>query len=394
MSASSTVHIDQKLFREVTGHHPTGVALVTGVDAGGELLALVVGTFSSVSLDPPLVSFMPMKTSRTFEKMKACASLSVNILGGEQEHQVLTIAQRWENRFEGIDWFASPAGNPVLTDSIAWIDARPFKTVDAGDHWIVLLEVTDMAVTNPVAPLIFFQGGYGCFVCTSLMARMDHEILPTIHATSGARGDIEALATRLGCEVSVLTAIGSEEMTVVLSAMAPGLNCERSLAQRIPLIPPIGDTFMFDRTADEQRRWIAKLRDCSAEQASIFLQRLDFLRERGYAAAFNPPDGSDAYAELRAATKLFESGRMTPAQERRLLASIRDSRIDYRVREIEDDTHYDIGSLVLPVRDAQGQYTLTLRLSHLRQGVTGAEMQRWLQDARSTVTLLEKAGTR
>ncbi|NED68111.1 flavin reductase family protein, partial [Streptomyces sp. SID10244] len=69
-----------------------------------------------------------------------------------------------------IDWFPSPSGDPVLSDSVAWIDTTLWDTVEAGDHWIALCEVRDLAVTNPVSPLLFFQGGYGSFVCTSLMA--------------------------------------------------------------------------------------------------------------------------------------------------------------------------------------------------------------------------------
>src|SRR5262245_18410299 len=145
MPSAAIAHIDQQVFREVTGHYPTGVAVVTGLDAQGEILALVVGTFSSVSLGPPLVSFMPMKTSKTFERMKDCESLCINIVGDGQEREVLTIAQRWENKLDGINWFPSPSGDPVLADSIAWIDTRIWHTVEAGDHWIALCAVTDMA---------------------------------------------------------------------------------------------------------------------------------------------------------------------------------------------------------------------------------------------------------
>ena len=203
MSDNVISAIDPGIFRNVMGHYPTGVVVVTGRGDDGSVLAMVVGTFSSVSMDPPLVSFMPMKTSRTFEKMRACESLCINILGGEQEDVVLTIAQRWEDKLAGIDWFPSPSGDPVLADSVAWIDTRISNVVEAGDHWITLCEVRDLAVTNPVSPLIFFQGGYGSFVSTSLMARMDHEILPTIHAAHAASPQVEALATSVGCEVSV-----------------------------------------------------------------------------------------------------------------------------------------------------------------------------------------------
>lgn len=390
MSEAATTNVDQKLFREVTGHYPTGVAVVTGRAADGELLALVVGTFSSVSLDPPLVSFMPMKTSRTFDRLRECETLCINIVGGEQENAVMIIAQRWENKFDGIDWFPSPSGDPVLADSVAWIDTRPYRTVEAGDHWIALCEVTDLAVTNPVSPLIFFQGGYGSFVCTSLLARMDHEILPAIHTAHAARADVERLATGIGCEASVLTAISPDEMAVVLSATAPGLNRENSLAQRVPIVPPIGDTYVFDQSPDEQDRWLAKLHDCSEEQRLVFLDRLKFVREHGYLAAFLPSDGQAAYEDMRQASRTFESGRMTPAQERQLRESIRQSRIDYRTCVIGDEQVYDVGSLVLPARDRSGNYTLTVRLAHLPQRATGATIKQWLRDARDVVAALER----
>lgn len=252
--------VDRGLFREVMGHYPTGVAVVTGRADNGELLALVVGTFGSVSLDPPLVSFMPMKTSKTFAKLRECASLCINIVGGEQEELVSTLARRWENKFDGIDWFPSPSGDPVLADSVAWIDTRITDTVEAGDHWIVLCAVADMAVTNPVAPLIFFQGGYGSFVGTSLMARMEHRLLSAIREADCARTAVEDLAHDIGCEVTVYTAVGRDEMATVLSASAPGVDPENGLAQRVPIVPPIGDSLVFDLPPEDQERWLAKAR--------------------------------------------------------------------------------------------------------------------------------------
>lgn len=390
MSSAAPVQIDPKLFREVTGHYPTGVAVVTGRDADGEVLALVVGTFSSVSLDPALVSFMPMKTSKTFERMKDCRSLCINIVGGEQERQVSTIAQRWENKLDGIDWFPSPSGDPVLADSVAWIDTRIHQMVEAGDHWIVLCAVNTLAVTNPVSPLIFFQGGYGSFVCTSLMARMDHEILPAIQTAHGVRAEVEALAARVGCEVSLFTAVSAEEMAAVLSATGPGVDRGESLAQRIPMVPPIGDTYLFDQPASEQDRWIAKLRNCEDADRAVHRDRLDFVRRHGYLASFLPAEGASAYATMREATRTFESGRMTPLQERQVRESIRDTRVDYRTRELEDDQLYDVGSLVLPVRDGTGAYTLTLRLAQLPPQASGARIKRWLADAWSVIALLEQ----
>ena len=67
-----------------------------------------------------------------------------------------------------------------------------------------------------------------------------------------ARADVEALAAQIGCEVSVFTAVSTDEMAVVLSATAPGVDRGESLVQRIPIVPPIGDTYLFDRSTQEQ----------------------------------------------------------------------------------------------------------------------------------------------
>ena len=389
MSHPATAPVDPHVFREVMGHYPTGVVVVTGRDSEGDILAMVVGTFNSVSLDPPLVSFMPMMTSRTFAKMRECSSLCINILGGEQEDIVLTIAQRWENKLDGIEWFPSPSGDPVLSESIAWIDTTIWNTVEAGDHWIVLCRVNDMAVANPVSPLIFFQGGYGSFVSTSLMARMDHEILPAIHAAHGARAEVEALANSIGCEVSVFTAVSCDEMATVLSATGVGVDREEGLAHRVPMVPPIGDSYVFSRPIEEQERWVDKLREASAEVKDMHRMRLEFVREHGYLLSFLPVEGSAAYNEMRDATKRYEKGRLTPSQERNIRESIGRASVDYRVREVDEQQVYDVGSIVLPVRDPAGEYSLTLRLGQLPPQSTGSTINTWLDEARAVVRVLE-----
>ncbi|MCR5978032.1 flavin reductase [Gordonia jinghuaiqii] len=390
MSDNTATAIDATVFRNVMGHYPTGVVVVTGRAPDGEVLAMVVGTFNSVSMDPPLVSFMPMKTSRTFEKMRSCESLCINIVGGDQEDIVLRVAQRWQDKLEGIDWFASPSGDPVLADSVAWIDTRVENIVEAGDHWIVLCEVRDLAVTNPVSPLIFFQGGYGSFVSTSLMARMDHEILPAIHAAHSARPQVEELAAALCCEVSVLTAVSCDEMAVVLSATGPGVDRAEGLADRIPMVPPIGDSFVFAQDAAVQERWLGRLADADDSVRQLHRERLEFVREHGYLISFLPADaGPAAYREMRSATRTFVRGRLTPSQERRIRESIGRSPVDYRLRELSDGAAYDVGSIVLPVRDRNGRPSLTLRLAQLPAGASGAQVTDWIDRARSTVKALE-----
>ncbi len=390
MSETSAASVDAQLLREVMGHYPTGVVVVTGCDDDGEILAMVVGTFSSVSLDPPLVSFMPMKTSRTFSKMRECSSLCINILGGEQEDAVLTIARRWENKLDGIEWHRSPLGNPVLDDSVAWIDTCIFDIVEAGDHWIVLCSVEDMSVTNAVSPLIFFQGGYGSFVCTSLMARMDHEILPAIHSAHSARLEGEELASTVGCEVTVYTTVSPDEVAAVLSAAGPGIEVGGDFGKRAPMVPPVGDSYYFAQPPERQDEWVERLRGVDDELKEVHRERLHFLAEHGYVFSLLPAEeGRSAYDGLRAATNEYATGRLTPSQERSIRQSMAHTVVDYRVREFEDAETYDLGSLVLPVRDRNGAYSGTLRLAQLPFGATKADIEGWLNRARKVVEVLE-----
>lgn len=387
-SESTAKKFDSRAFRNAMGHYPTGVAVVTGRAPDGELLALVVGTFSSVSLDPPLVSFMPMKTSKTFRRMQECDSLCINIFGGEQERDMLQIAQRWENKFDGIDWYPSPSGDPVLKNSIAWIDTTIDDIVEAGDHWIVLCRVHDLEVTNPVSPLLFFQGGFGSFAGTT-SGRLTHEILPAIHAAHSVRDELEELASVIGCEVAVFAAVSEDEFATVFHSLSDAASPDRSFASRVPIVPPIGDTYQFDKPAEVQERWMNKLKDASDEIRDIHQRRLTAVREKGYLIAHLPDEGSSAYEQMVRATQEYRKATLTPAEERVIHELIGTTTVDYEHREIVPDGKYTIASIVFPVRDPGGEYTMTLRLSQLPQNVGGDTVAEWITRSRDIIRDIE-----
>ena len=155
--------IDPLVLRGVLSHYPTGVVLVTGTHPDGTDLAFVVGTFLSVSLEPPLVAFLAMQGSASFAQLQQCPSMCVNILGAQQEPAARAIASRRTDKLDGLDVQRSPAGNPVLADSVAWIDVEITDVTPVGDHFLVMCSVLDLAVLQESAPLLFSQGGYGRF---------------------------------------------------------------------------------------------------------------------------------------------------------------------------------------------------------------------------------------
>jgi flavin reductase (DIM6/NTAB) family NADH-FMN oxidoreductase RutF len=149
--------IDPATYRHALSHYPTGVTVVTGMDDEGWPLGLTIGTFTSVSLDPPLVGFLPAKASRGWRQIAATGSFCVNVLRHEQEDLCRQFARRPEDRFEGLSWRTSPGGSPILGGVLAWMDCTIESTVDAGDHWFVMGRVQHLEVRSGL-PLVFFSG--------------------------------------------------------------------------------------------------------------------------------------------------------------------------------------------------------------------------------------------
>ena len=155
--------IDPKEFRRVLGHFPTGVTVVTGAGDEGPA-GMAIGSFASVSLDPPLVMFCPGRESGSWLHIKETASFCVNVLTSDQVEVCGLFASKSDDRFAGIDWTTEATGSPVLPGSLAWIDCELHAIHDGGDHDIVVGLVKAMGTsTDEVEPPALFQGGYGRF---------------------------------------------------------------------------------------------------------------------------------------------------------------------------------------------------------------------------------------
>lgn len=150
-------------FRHVLGHYPTGICVITSVEDDGLPHGLAVGSFTSASLDPPLVAFLPQKKSITWPLIEAAGRFCVNVLSHRQLAVCRAFASREGDRFAGCAHDRSPTGMPKLAGIVAWIDCTLEAVHEAGDHWMVLGRVTALDVAEPAPPLLFFQGGFGAF---------------------------------------------------------------------------------------------------------------------------------------------------------------------------------------------------------------------------------------
>ena len=156
---------DSALYRQVLGHFPTGVTVITAIGPDDNPVGLAVGSFTSVSLDPPLVAFCPDKKSSSWPKIRDAGVFCVNILADDQEQICRVFASKGDDKFKGIGWKSGATGSPVLSDVLAWIDCEIDAVHDAGDHEIVVGRVRELEVAreNGPGPLVFYRGGYGHF---------------------------------------------------------------------------------------------------------------------------------------------------------------------------------------------------------------------------------------
>lgn len=155
--------IDGAAYRRVLGHYPTGVCVVTATLPDGRRVGMVVGSFTSVSLDPPLVGFFPDVSSSSWPQIEAAGRFCVNILASDQQALCRRFSAKGEDKFAGLAHASSANGSPVLDGVVAWIDCTLDTVHEAGDHYIVLGRVQEMDIVRPEQPLLFFRGGYGSF---------------------------------------------------------------------------------------------------------------------------------------------------------------------------------------------------------------------------------------
>ena len=159
--------IDPKYFRQILSSYPTGVCVVTAQGEDGVRHGLVVGSFTSISLDPPLVGFFPDKKSSTWPQIEATGRFCVNVLASHQPDLCGQFSARGDDKFGELAHETSPAGLPLLKETVAWIDCRIDNVVEVGDHWLVVGAVEALGAGEERTPLMFFRGGFHDLVALS-----------------------------------------------------------------------------------------------------------------------------------------------------------------------------------------------------------------------------------
>lgn len=149
-----------RLFRDVLGRYASGVTVVTTM-TDGEPAAMTCQSFTSVSLEPPLVAFLPTRQSRAFAAIQRAGTFCVNFLAAGQDDLSEGFASRGDDKFAGVDWTPSAVtGSPLLAGTVGHVDCTVQAIHEAGDHFLVLGRVVDLAVGDAEEPLLYYRGAY------------------------------------------------------------------------------------------------------------------------------------------------------------------------------------------------------------------------------------------
>jgi 3-hydroxy-9,10-secoandrosta-1,3,5(10)-triene-9,17-dione monooxygenase reductase component len=163
MALPATAHAapapDARSFRDALSRFATGVAFVTAAP-DGEPAGLIVNSLTSVSLEPPLVSFSPARRSLTWSRMRRTGRFGVNVLGRQHHLFAVRATPAGADRFAGLDWELGRGGVPLLTDALASLACEIVAEHPAGDHWIVVGRVDDVRISPVKEPLVFFAGAF------------------------------------------------------------------------------------------------------------------------------------------------------------------------------------------------------------------------------------------
>ncbi|HSV59439.1 MAG TPA: flavin reductase [Variovorax sp.] len=153
--------IDPALFRQLLGCFPTGVAVITTRAPDGSPAGLTCNSFSSVSLEPPLVLFSLRKASKLLRTFEAAEGFAINILSERQDALSGRFASsKIEDKFEGVPWRPGPLGMPLIDDCLASFECSVFACHEAGDHAIFIGEVKHMRAGAADQALVFYKGAY------------------------------------------------------------------------------------------------------------------------------------------------------------------------------------------------------------------------------------------
>lgn len=151
--------MDTLKLRHILGSFVTGVTIVTTMDEAGVPKGFTANSFTSVSLDPPLILVCVGRTSSSYDTFRGCGHFVVNVLAEKQRDLSAHFARKGADKFAGAKWQLTRNGSPVFENVLGWLDCRVHQKLEVGDHLILIGQVEDLGGCNDI-PLGYFRGQY------------------------------------------------------------------------------------------------------------------------------------------------------------------------------------------------------------------------------------------
>ncbi|MCT4333139.1 flavin reductase [Paracoccus sp. YLB-12] len=343
-------------FRDVLGNFPTGVVAVTGIDDAGQPIGMILGSFGSVSLDPPLVSFMPAKSSSSWARLAGCKHYCINILGASQEDICRVLASKSADKFQDVAFTASSCGDPMIIGSLAHIHCRPVTVHDAGDHDIVVCQVDDLSAASPGTPLLFYRGGFGTFTSQSLLSS-ETALMDKVRLLDRIRDLPESLAQELDTEVSAVALFNEEIVLIGSYGRSRAVDFPSRVGQHLPFMPPIGGVFASWCSPELQAMWLANAGAAGSPERAVATDTIKQIRRRGFAMGLGH-EHSLAW-EQAAYWKSAGDPKVTSAELRRRIAA---TLHHYNPASLCDAEEHEFHFAQAPIFDAQSEVQLALTL--------------------------------
>lgn len=370
MSAMSVDANPALELRKVLGNYPTGVSVITGIASDGEPIAMVVGTFTSVSLDPPLVGYLPMKDSSSFAKLSGASTFCVNILAADQEQLARSLSVKSQsNKLDSVAWTLSPGGAPILEGSVSWIECETASITDAGDHYFVLGTPVAFDTVRQVPPLIFFQGAFGEFQPSSFKPASQRSLIPVLKIMEHVQDSLDSISNELNLAAVAMSRV--EEDVIIIGGSTSALWQPGSLiGRRMPYFPPFGSLFVIDGDERAQQSWVARLPGLTDENKQRIQVSLERVKERDWSIAF----AHQMHPQLDSLVHQFASEPNTPALHRELVRVSTLFLEQYEPADEELDNGKGVRIIGVPIRDKAGKTVLQLSVLDIPEGKTRQEL--------------------
>lgn len=358
-------------WKAVLGEYPTAVSLVTALDPDGQPVGMIVGSFTAISQDPPLIGFFGDDASSTFQRLAGAERWAVSVLGEHQDDVLRAFIRKDAERFDRPDIVFTAHGVPRLADAVAWFEARTTQVDRHGDHRLVVGEVERFGVGTERAgsPFIYRRGGFGAFAVPS--DRVDARLVGNrLAAAQAASEQLAVVADRIGRDIAIATMVGESVVVLAIVPTSAGSSSiaeldaseerrMRSIGISLPFAAPVEP--LFAAWAPERIRslWIERARHLvgGVDRRSVERQ-LAAIRERGYNVSVDTGFTERFYGLITDRTAERESyARMWS---------------EYAARTIESNDPAlslgDIAAVQVPVFDQSGEVVLALTVSELAFG--------------------------